>query len=382
MDVTSVTAQHTKGALVADPRMQTWAKALVNYSVQVKPGNSVMITGGAAAEPLLRAVYKEVVAAGGHPTMLPTFSGVTAELYLHGSDEQLAWISPIERFMRAEADVVIHVMADTNTKALSAVDPARQTVAQRARADLIKTYLQRDADGSLDWTLTLYPTDAFAQDADMSTADYAEFVFNACKLNQPDPVAAWLELAKEQQRLIDWLTGKDEIHLTGPGTDLRLSVKDRIWINADGRKNFPDGEVFTGPVESSANGHVQFSYPVIFAGREISDIRLRFEHGKIVDATAAKGEDYLLRTLDTDAGARYLGEFAFGTNFDIQRFSKNILFDEKIGGTVHMACGAGYPGSGSTNQSSVHWDMICDLRQGGQVDVDEQPFMRDGKFVV
>jgi aminopeptidase len=362
--------------------METWAKALVNFSVEVKPGQTVVIIGGAAAEPLLRSIYREVVLAGGHPIMLPSFSGLNADLLKLGTDEQLTWISPTERLIRSEADVVINVLADTNTKALSAVDPARQALAQRARSELIQTFMRRSADGSMDWTITLYPTDAFAQDADMATPDYEEFVFNACKLNRPDPVGAWKELSVEQQRLIDWLKDKDEIHLTGPGTDLRLSTKGRIWINADGRKNFPDGEIFTGPIETSVNGNVQFSYPVVQAGREIADIRLIFKDGKVIEASAAKGEEYLLQTLEVDEGARFLGEFAFGTNYDIQRFSKNILFDEKIGGTVHMAIGAGYPDTGSTNQSAVHWDMICDLRQGGQVDVDGLPFMRDGKFVV
>jgi aminopeptidase len=234
----------------------------------------------------------------------------------------------------------------------------------------------------MDWTLTLYPTDAFAQDADMSTPDFEEFVLTACKLNHPDPVAVWKVQGAEQQRVIDWLSDKDEIHLTGPGTDLTLSTKGRIWINSDGRKNFPDGEIFTGPVETSVNGKVRFSYPVIHAGREIVDIRLTFVEGRVADAQAAKGEEYLIKTLDTDHGARVLGEFAFGTNYDIQRFSRNILFDEKIGGTVHMAVGAGYPETGSTNESSVHWDMICDLRDGGEVMVDGQPFMRDGKFLI
>lgn len=365
-----------------DPRMTTWAETLVRYSVDVKPGQTVAIVGGVSAEPLHRALYSEVVAAGGHPVMLPLFSGLSASLLEHGTDDQLNWISPIDQLLRLDADVVINVFAETNTKSLSGVDPARQTIFQRARTELVKTFMQRDADGAVKWTITLYPTDSFAQDADMSTSDYAEFVFGACKLNQPDPVAAWREQAKEQDRLIEWLSGKDEVHLTGPGTDLRLSTKDRVWINADGKKNFPDGEVFTGPVETSAHGHVQFSYPAIYAGREVSDIRLEFENGKVVKANAVKGEDLLLKTLDTDEGARYLGEFAFGTNFDIQRFSKNILFDEKIGGTIHMAVGAGYPASGSTNQSAVHWDMLCELRNGGQVDVDGLPFMRDGRFVV
>jgi aminopeptidase len=365
-----------------DPRLTTWAKALVNYSVEVKPGQSVVITGGVAGEPLLREIYREVVAAGGYPIMVPVFTGLGATMFQHGSDEQLTWISPVERLVRTEADVVITVIADTNTKALSGVDPARQRLAQQARSELFQTFMKRSSEGAMDWTLTLYPTDALAQDAEMSTGDYAEFVYTGCKLNHPDPVAAWRELAAEQQRLINWLRDKDVIHLTGPGTDLELSAKGRTWINADGRKNFPDGEVFTGPVETSVNGTVSFTYPAVHSGREVADIRLTFVDGKVTDASASKGEAYLLQMLDTDPGARRLGEFAFGTNFDIQRFSKDILFDEKIGGTVHMAIGAGYPDTGSTNQAAVHWDMICDLRQGGQVDVDGLPFLRDGKFVV
>jgi len=370
---------------VTDPRLRTWAEALVGYSVDVKPGQTVAILGETAGEPLLRAVYAAVVARGGFPVLLPALSGLGAFLMTHGNDEQLAYVSPIERFARAGADVVVTILAETNTKALSGVDPARQQLFRQARTELLQTFMRRTAAGELDWTITLYPTDAYAQDAGMATQDFADFVYRACKLHTPDPVAAWRAIHAEQQRLIDWLAGKSEIRLRGPDpteTDLTLSVAGRRWINADGRQNFPDGEVFTGPVEGSVNGRVRFSYPVVTAGREIVDVRLRFEHGKVVDASAAQNEAYLHRTLETDPGARFLGEFAFGTNFDIPRFTKNILFDEKIGGTVHMAVGAGYPETGSANQSGVHWDMICDLRQGGEVDVDGQPFLRDGRFVV
>jgi aminopeptidase len=365
-----------------DPRYEKWAAALAGFSVVVEPGQTVAITGGVAGEPLLRAVYAEVVKRGGFPVMLPTFSGINADLINLGSDEQLGYITPVERFIREQVDVAIFVIAESNTKALSGVDPARQAKFQSYRREIFQKYLERDASGEMQWTLTLYPTDAAAQDADMSTADFEEFVLRGCKLHTPDPVAAWNELAAEQQRLIDWLTDKSEIHLTGPNTDLTLSAAGRTWINADGRKNFPDGEVFTGPVETSANGHIRFTYPAIMGGREVEDIRLQFETGKVVEASAAKNEEFLIKQLDTDEGARYLGEFAFGTNFDIAKFTKNILFDEKIGGTVHMAVGAAYPETGSTNQSAVHWDMICDLRQGGSIDVDGQPFMRDGKYVV
>lgn len=367
---------------MSDPRIDAWAKALTSFSVVVEPGQTVAIIGGVAAEPLLRAVYREVIARGGLPVMLPNFSGLGLEMLKNGSDEQLAYITPIERFTREQADVTITIMADTNTRSLSSVDPERQTFWQRSRTELIETYLRRDAEGSLHWTLTLYPTAAFAQDAGMDTGEFEEFVFRACKLYEPDPIAAWKAMKTEQDRIIDWLKGKSEVHLTGPDTDLTVSVAGRTWINAHGTHNFPDGEIFTGPVETAVNGRVRFSFPVVTAGREIEDIRLRFEDGKVVDATAARNEEYLIRTLDTDPGARYLGEFAIGTNFDITQFSKNILFDEKIGGTVHMAVGAGYPLTGSTNRSAVHWDMICDLRQGGAIDVDGQPFLRDGRIVV
>jgi aminopeptidase len=216
----------------------------------------------------------------------------------------------------------------------------------------------------------------------MSTPDFADFVYAACKLDAPDPAAAWKAQAAEQQRLIDWLDGKSEVRLRGEDTDLRLSVAGRTWINADGTHNFPDGEIFTGPVEDGVNGTVTFSYPVVTSGREVEGIVLRFEQGKVVAATATKGQEYLDAVLETDAGARILGEFAIGTNYDIQRFTKNILFDEKIGGTVHMAIGAGYPKTGSTNQSAVHWDMICDLRDGGELRADGELMLKDGKFVV
>jgi aminopeptidase len=362
--------------------MERWAKALVGFSAPVSPGDAVVITGSIAAEPLLRAVYRETINLGGNPILVPLLPGLSGDLLRHGSDDQLTFISPIDRFAIEEANVRIVIMAETNTRTLSGVDPSRQQLQQLSRRSLMGTMLQRDATGELKWTLTLFPTDAYAQDAEMSTEDFSDFVFRACKLDRPDPVAAWGEASAVQQRLLEWLTGKEELHVVGPDTDLTLSVAGRKWINADGTKNFPDGEVFTGPVESSANGKIRFSFPVIAGGREISDIRLTFVNGKVTEASAAKGEDYLISSLDTDEGARYLGEFAFGTNFSCDRFIRNILFDEKIGGTIHMALGAGYPETGNTNQSAIHWDMIADIREGGRVEVDGQPFLVDGEYVL
>jgi aminopeptidase len=367
---------------VTDPRLTTWARTLVDYSAPVKPGDQVAITGGVAAEPLFRAIFAEVVARGAFPVLLPTMPGFAPHLLEHGSDDQLQYISPLERFIREETDVLFVVMAEANTKAMSRVPPERQVVFQKARAKLLETHLRRSADGSLQWALTLFPTDAYAQDAEMNTAEFSEFVYAACKLDAANPVAAWRELATEQERLIRWLSPKRQVHLRGRDTDLTLTVEGRTWISADGTKNFPDGEIFTAPVEDGVDGHVRFSFPAVLQGREVEDIRLRFVGGRVVDASAAKNEAFLIQTLDTDPGARTLGEFAIGTNFGIDRFTKNILFDEKIGGTVHMAVGAGYPETGSVNTSAVHWDMVCDLRDGGSIDVDGEPFLRNGKFVV
>jgi aminopeptidase len=367
---------------LADQRMEKWAQTLINFSLDVRPGETVAINGGVAGEPLMRAVYREVIKAGAHPIVLPTFSGLNAVMLGEGSDDQLKYITPIEHFIRREVDVLVVVMAETNTKSLANIDPKRQQLSQAARTDLIETYLSRSASGELKWCLTLFPTDAYAQDAGMSTDEYQNFVFKACKLDEEDTVAAWQAQTAEGQRIADWIKGRSSVRLTGPGTDLSLSVAGRTWINSSGDKNFPDGEIFTGPVEDSVNGHVTFSYPVVTAGREIEGIELDFENGKVVKATATRGQDYLESVLETDPGARYLGEFAIGTNFSIDRFSRNILFDEKIGGTVHMAIGAGYPETGSTNKSAVHWDMICDLRQGGEVTVDGDLLLKDGKFVV
>jgi aminopeptidase len=230
--------------------------------------------------------------------------------------------------------------------------------------------------------VALFPTDAYAQDADMSLADYTEFVYAACHLDDDDPVAFWRGVSAEQERLVTWLADKRELHVLGPDTDLRVGVAGRSWMNANGRRNMPDGEIFTGPQEDAVNGVVRFSFPSQVQGREVEDIRLRFEGGRVVEATAAKNQDYLKRMLELDEGARRLGEFAIGTNYGITQFTKNILFDEKIGGTMHMAIGAGYPETGSRNESAIHWDMICDLRQGSTITADGQLFAKDGRIVI
>jgi aminopeptidase len=346
-----------------------WADVLVDYCTGVREDDKVAITGGVAAEPLLRATHRAALRKGAEVLLLPSFS-------------ELANVSDLEHWIRETATVTITVMASTNTRALTGVDRERQTIFNRARTGLREIAMQRAAKGEQRWSLTIFPTSAYAQDADMSTDEFAAFLASAMFLDRPDPVAAWRELSTRQQRLVDWLSQRSELHLTGPGTDLRMNVGGRHWVNSDGKRNFPSGEVFTGPVEDSAEGHVHFSYPVVTDGREIADIRLRFEGGKVVEATASKNEQYLIDSLDTDEGARRLGEIAFGTNFGISRFTKNILLDEKIGGTMHMALGAGYPETGNSNTSAIHWDMICDLRAGGQATLDGEVVLKDGAYTV
>lgn len=367
---------------LSDPRFNRWAEVQINYSLGVQPGDVVAILGGEAASSLLRALARETLKVGGHPVVLPAVDGYSGDLLAHGSDEQISFISPVERFVREEADCVVTINAETNSRALSSIDPERQQLHRTARRELAVTFGQRAAEGKVRWSTAIFPTNAHAQDAGMSTDDYAEFVFKACKLDRPDPAAAWRELHDEQERLIAWLTPRSTIRIEGPDTDLVLDVGGRRWINSDGKRNFPSGEVFTGPVETSASGHVRFSYPVITNGREIEDIRIRFEQGVAVEASASKNDEYLQAMLDSDAGARRLGEFAFGTNFDITLFTGSILLDEKIGGTVHMALGSGYPETGSSNRSALHWDMICDLRRGGRVTVDGETFLENGRFVI
>lgn len=367
---------------MADPRIEKLADVIIDYSLGIKEGDFFLINSPPIAAPLVEALYVRALQRGAFPTVdmqLPQL----AELYLkHASDAQLDWVSPAARLLMERVDARFSILADTNTKSLTNTDPAKQTRRARATGDLTKLFMERAAAGSLRWSLTLYPTEAFAQDADMSLAEYEAFVYGAGLLHEPDPVAAWKRQGAEQQRLVDWLRGRETVRIVGPDTDLTLSIKDRVFINADGLRNFPDGEIFTGPVENSANGSVRFTYPANLNGREITDIRLTFRDGAVTEAHAAQGQEFLDRLLDTDAGARRLGEFAFGTNFGITRFTKNTLFDEKIGGTIHMALGRSYPETGGRNESAIHTDIVCDLRQGGEITVDGELFAKDGKYMM
>jgi aminopeptidase len=365
-----------------DPRIDKLASVLVNYSIGVRSRDKVMLNGSTLAAPLLKAVYVKVLQAGGYPLMMVSLPDIDTLLYRYASNEQLGHIPPPTRLIYETYDAFIQIGSAENTKSLNGVDPARLVMRNRAQRDLIKVFLQRSAIGQLRWSATLFPTQAYAQDAEMSLSEYEDFLFGACLPDIEDPVSYWRNFSAWQQKVVNWLKGKNKVHVIAPETDLTLSIAGRTFINCDGHENMPDGEVFTGPVENSVTGHVYFSYPAIEQGHEVSGVRLWFENGRVVKATAEKNEDYLHKTLDTDEGSRSVGEFAIGTNEGIQRFTRQILFDEKIHGSFHMALGAGYPETGSQSQSAIHWDLICDLRHGGEIWVDEVLLYKDGKFVI
>jgi len=365
-----------------DPRVGKLADILVNYSIGVQPGDKAAIYGDVVARDLVNEILRCVLQAGGHPLIVME-SDLFEETFLReASREQLEWASPLKALIHQEMDAIIFARAASNTRLLSGADPEKQAHLQRTQRPFKELLMSRTAEGSLRWVLTVFPNNAHAQEADMSLREYQDFVYAATFADQEDPVEKWMEIHDMQQRLVDWLDGRQQIRVQGPNVDLNLSIKGRRFINSDGRRNMPSGEIYTGPVEDSVNGWVRFTYPAIREGREVEGVEFTLDGGRVVEARAKKNEAYLHSQLDSDPGARYLGEFAVGTNQGIQRFTKNILFDEKIAGTIHMAIGAGYPDTGSQNRSAVHWDFICDMRQDSEIRVDGELFYKDGAFQV
>lgn len=363
-----------------DPRIERMADVLVNYSLEVKPGDWAVVMTTVLGEPLAAACQRAILRAGGNPTIQLGSEQFDRGFYTEANDEQLAFVSPSTRVITEQADARMAILAPANTRALTNIDPARMAVRNKAMEPLMETSMRRTAEGTYRWTVAQYPTQASAQDANMALEEYEDFVYGAGLLNEPEPAQAWQQLADRQQEIIDWLSDKQTVHITGPGTDLTVSTAGRTWINDDGKYNFPGGEVFTGPVEDATQGVIEFTFPGYLAGREVVGVRLVFEQGRVVEATATSGQDFLREMLDMDEGACRLGEFAFGTNYGIQRFTKNTLFDEKMGGTLHMALGRSYPESGGQNVSALHWDMVFDLRQGAEVTVDGQIFSKNGEI--
>jgi aminopeptidase len=367
---------------LADFHVQRMAHVLVNYSIGVKKGERLGIRAPSTAGPLVKEIYREALRAGALVETFLALPGLEEIFYKEATDEQLAYISETRRLLASDYETMISLWGATNTKALNNVDHSRVALAQKASQEILDTYLRRSMEGTLRWVAALHPTEAFAQDAEMSLSEFEDFVYRACFLDDENPIARWRELSRQQERLVQWLEGKHMVHLRGKDTDLTLSIEGRPFINGDGHLNFPDGEFFTGPIENSAHGSIRYSFPCSFNGVSVEDVRLRFEDGVVVEATAARGQEYLDQMLRVDEGARRLGEFAFGNNPRVDRCIRHTLFDEKMYGTVHLALGKSIPESLGVNESAIHWDMVCDLRQGSEIRVDGELFSKDGKFVI
>ena len=363
-------------------RLSRMAQVLIRYSLDVQPGQLVAVMAEIEAIPLVREVYRAILHAGAYPVLQLEMDDAEAVYLKEASDDQLDFISPVKQLIYERFDRLLYIDANTNTRLLSRIDPKRSAQRRKAQDAIDTTWSQRAAQGLMRWCYTQYPTNAYAQDANMSLEDYWEFMGKACKLDDADPLASWCALSDRHQQLIEWLQGRKEVHIIGQDTDLVLSIEGRSFLTCDGHVNFPDGEIFTSPAEDSAQGTIRFALPGGYDGHPVDDIRLRFERGRVVEAHAASGEDFLLNMLAIDEGARRIGEFAFGTNYGVREATRNTLFDEKIGGTLHMALGRSYPESGGLNVSSLHWDMVCDLRKQGEVWVDSELFLKDGQYIL
>jgi len=377
---------------MADQRTSKLAHTIVNYSAKVQKGDFVIIQPFhfcVEAMPFYREVFREILRAGGHPhmTLAPGWGSLDegmAYIFLtEASEEQLRYLDPLDEVLVEKCDCLIILLASSNTRFLTSIAPETFKPRFETYSGLSKTLRERWAERKdMTRVISLVPTSGLAQDAEMSLEEFEDFVYGCTYADTEDPVQGWQAVHDYQQRLVDWLAGKKDVVLKGPNLDLSFSIEGRSFINADGTINMPSGEICTSPVEDSANGWARFTYPVMWLGREVEGIELRFEEGKVVQASAKKGEDLLLQMLDTDPGASYLGEFGIGTNKRIDRFIKKILFDEKIGGTIHLAVGSGFPFCGGKNESSIHWDMICDMRDGGQILVDGELFYESGEFLL
>lgn len=365
---------------MSQPRTDRLAKILVHHSARIKKGDRVVIEASTAAEPLVQSLFIEILNQGGHPHLLLQIPGQKSFLLKHGTKDQLVFVDEFRHHAYQDFESRIKIHSLTNTKALENLPTQKQAWHQQSEAAILNMQMDRGAKGEFKWVTTLFPTRAYASEAGMSLAEFEDFVYRACHADRENGIEIWQGVKKHQQAALNLFAGHDQIYLSGPHIDLKLSVKDRTFINSYGIHNMPDGEIFTGPVENSADGWVHFTYPAIHNGIIVKGIKLTFEDGKVVDAQADTQQDYLLEMLDSNPGSRYLGEFAVGMNTQIDTFTGNILFDEKIGGTIHLALGAGYPETGSKNKSMIHWDMICDLRHDSEIRVDGTLAYSEGKF--
>lgn len=361
---------------MTDPRVEAHARIILDHSTRVRPGETVAVGATTLALPLVEALHRGILDREAHPILHLAPPGLDAAFFRHAKPRHLRYLPPVSMFEAKRTQVRITILSEGNTRALAGVDPRKQALLARARKPLKDLILERTR-----WCLTIHPTEAFAQDAEMSLTEYEDFVYGALFTDRPDPVRAWRALERRQGRLARRLDRAREIRILGEGTDLRLSVRGRKWVNSEATHNLPSGEVFSAPVEDSVEGTVHFDVPSSRAGREVAGVRLVFRRGEVVEATAEKGQDYLRRMISMDRGARRLGEIGIGTNYGIDRPTREILFDEKIGGTVHLALGSSYKECRGRNDSALHWDLIKDLRRGGEIRADGRVLQRRGRFV-
>jgi aminopeptidase len=364
-----------------DQHVNRWAAVLVEYCLQLQRGDLFEIVADPAAWPLVTATYRRALQAGAHPVWRALSDDLDAIFLTHADQHQLEYLSPLDMNAAAQVAARLTIRGATNRSAVASIPATRTATRQRAIAPLRHLTRERIDRGELRPCTTLFPTPAEAQAAGMSTNDFAEYVYQACFLDFEDPIAAWRALRDRQQALVELLERATEVRVQAPGTDMAFGVAGRRWVNSSARRNFPSGEVFTGPIEGSADGRIQFSFPGRFEGMEVDGITLEFSRGRLTRATAARNGDLLHTLLGLDDGASQVGELALGTNSRITRHIGNTLYDEKIGGTIHIALGAGYPETGSRVRSALHWDLIVDLRQGGRVLVDGQPLVVDGRIM-
>jgi aminopeptidase len=368
--------------IMKDTRIEKLAQILIDYSLKIKPNDILMINASPLATPLIKETYKQALKRGAHPHIRLGLPELVEYFYKNASDSQLSYVSPLSEFETKTITAQLSIISQENTRNLTNVNPKKQAHCSAAHQHLKQLFLKRAAQKQLRWCITQYPTNAAAQDADMSLEEYEEFVFKAAHIQKKDPIKQWQTIHTKQEHLREILQTKKNIHIIGKDTDLHLSVDGRTWINCAGKENFPDGEIFTGPLETSLNGHIHYSFPVNYGGHEVDGITLFFKNGKVIKANASQGKKFLKTMITMDEGAKYVGEFAFGTNYGIKKYTKNTLFDEKIGGTIHLALGNGYPETGSKNTSSLHWDMMCDLRKQGEVYADNELIFKKGEFLI
>lgn len=360
--------------------LKKYAQLLVNYCLEIQPGERLYVRTTTLAEPLVREVYRETLRQGGHMEVDFDFREKSRIFFTEANEDQLRYINPAYRKAMEEYEAYLYIRAPFNLYESNSNSAEKSKIRAAATSDLNTTYFSRTATRDLKRSLCQYPTDAAAQNAQMSLEEYQEFVFGACHLLADDPIEQWLNVRRSQQQIVDVLNSRDQIRYKGEGIDIRFSTKGRTWINSDGQTNMPSGEVYTSPVEDSVNGTIHFSYPAVYMGHEVEGVTLWVKDGLVEKWEAKRGQDFLDEIFQIE-GTRRFGEAAIGTNYGINRFTKNILFDEKIGGTVHMAIGQSYLQCGGKNKSSIHWDMIANMKNGGEIFANDEKIYQSGKFL-